>query len=88
MRILCRTILAAALAAVTVFGDTVEEREKRTDEIAQWLPAEPKADGARIGDRAAWGRLAAMPEAKDAVVQAGEKLCLGACEMPVYFIEK
>ena len=39
--------MAAALAAVTVFGDTVEEREKRTDEIAQWLPAEPKADGAR-----------------------------------------
>ena len=35
---------------------------KRTDEIAKWLPAEPKADGARIGDRAAWGRLAAMPK--------------------------
>ena len=44
MRTICGTILAAALAAVTVFGDTVEEREKRTDEIAQWLPAEPKAD--------------------------------------------
>ena len=63
MRTICGTILAAAVAAVTVFGDTVEEREKRTEEIAQWLPAEPKADGARIGDRAAWGRLAAMPEA-------------------------
>ena len=39
MRTVCGTILEAALAAVTVFGDTVEEREKRTDEIAQWLPA-------------------------------------------------
>ena len=39
MRTVCGTILAMALAAVTVFGDTVEEREKRTDEIAQWLPA-------------------------------------------------
>ena len=76
MRILCGTILAAALAAVTVFGDTVEERERRTDEIAAWLLAEPKADGARIGDRAAWGRIAAMPEAKDAVAQAGEILSL------------
>ena len=76
MRILCGTILAAALVAVTVFGDTVEERERRTDEIAAWLPAEPKADGARIGDRAAWGRIAAMPEAKDAVAQAGEILSL------------
>ena len=76
MKTLCGTILAAALAAVTMFGDTVEEREKRTDEIAQWLPAEPKADGARIGDRAAWGRLAAMPEAKDAVALAVEILSL------------
>ena len=75
MRKLCGTILTA-VAVTTAFGDTVEEREKRTDEIAQWLPAEPKADGARIGDRAAWGRIAAMPEAKDAVAQAGEILSL------------
>ena len=75
MRILCGTILAA-LAAATAFADTVEERERRTDEIAQWLAEEPKADGARIGDRAAWGRLAAMPEAKEAVAQAVEILSL------------
>lgn len=74
MRTVCGTILVAALAGVTAFADTVEERERRTDEIAQWLPEEPKADGARIGDRAAWGRLAAMPEAKEAVAQAGEIL--------------
>lgn len=72
MRTTSGTILAVALAAVTVFGDTVEEREKRTDEIAQWLPAEPKADGARIGDRAAWGRLARMPGAADVVKKAEE----------------
>ena len=51
----------AVCGTFAALGDTVEEREKRTDEIAQWLPAEPKADGARIGDRAAWGRLAARP---------------------------
>ena len=54
MRTTCGTILAAALAAVTVFGDTVEEREKRTDEIAQWLPAEPKADGASPAPTTSW----------------------------------
>lgn len=74
MRTVCGTILVAALAGVTAFADTVEERERRTDEIAQWLPEEPKADGARIGDRAAWGLLSAMPEAKEAVAQAGEIL--------------
>ena len=36
----------AVCGAFAALGDTVEEREKRTDEIAQWLPAEPKADGA------------------------------------------
>ena len=36
MRTLYGTILAAvALAAATAFADTVEERERRTDEIAQ-----------------------------------------------------
>lgn len=73
MKTLCGTILVAA-AAATAFGDTVAERERRTDEIAAWLPAEPRADGARIGDRAAWGRIAAMPEAKDAVAEAEQVL--------------
>lgn len=50
------------------------KRERRTDEIAAWLPAEPKADGARIGDRTAWGRIAAMPEAKEAMARAEETL--------------
>ncbi len=67
------TVLVATTTAMA-FGDTVAERERRTDEIAAWLPAGPKADGARIGDRAAWGRLAAMPEAKEAVAQAEELL--------------
>ena len=46
------------------------ERSIRRDEIAAWLPDETKADGARIGDRVAWGRLAALPEATDAVAAA------------------
>ena len=35
----------AVCGAFAALGDTVEEREKRTEEIAQWLPAE------RVGDR-------------------------------------
>ena len=37
--------------------------DARLDEIAGWLPEHPAAPGARIGDRAAWGRLAALPSA-------------------------
>ena len=51
-KLLILTTLASALGA---FAITAE----RVDEIAGWLPAHPKADGARITDRAAWSRLAA-----------------------------
>lgn len=45
---------------------------RRIEEIAAWLPDEPKADGARIGERAAWERLAALPEAAAAIAEAEE----------------
>ena len=37
--------------------------DARVNEITGWLPERPAAPGARIGDRAAWGRLAALPSA-------------------------
>lgn len=54
--------------------DTAAERERRTDEIAAWLQPEPRADGARWSDRAAWGRLAAMPEAAEWIAKADAAL--------------
>ncbi len=53
-------------------ADTPEERAARTEEIAAWLPVEPGSDGARIGNRAAWERLARMPGAADVVKKAEE----------------
>jgi len=44
----------------------------RVDEIAAWLPERPAAAGARIGDRAAWDRLAALPSAAGRI-RAAEK---------------
>ena len=40
---------------------------------AQWLPEQPAATGARIGDRAAWDRLAALPSAASRI-KAAEKI--------------
>ena len=76
MRTTCGMLLAA-VAAAAALGDTVEEREKRTDEIAQWLPAEPKADGAfDVRDFDAKGEgetkdTAAIQRAIDAASAAG-----------------
>ncbi len=47
--------------------------DARVDEIAAWLPEKPAADGARITDRVAWGRLAATPEGL-AEIKAAEAL--------------
>ena len=65
-------------------ADTVEERERRIDEIAGWLAEKPKADGARFGDRAAWERLALMPEASGVIAEAGEIVGLPIPEMPSF----
>ena len=67
----------AVCGAFAALGDTVEEREKRTDEIAQWLPAEPKAHGAfDVRDFGAKGDgetkdTAAIQRAIDAASAAG-----------------
>ena len=45
----------------------------RVEEIAGWLPERPAACGARIGDRAAWDRLAALPSAA-VRIRAAEKM--------------
>ena len=44
----------------------------RVEEIAAWLPEHPKADGARIGERSRWERLAATDEARALVAEAEE----------------
>ena len=46
----------------------------RIDEIAAWLPEKPAATGARIGDRAAWDRLAALPSASNHIAAAEKAL--------------
>jgi hypothetical protein len=56
-------VFVSAMLPLAGVCDTAAERERRTDEIAAWLQDEPRADGARWSDRAAWRRLAAMPEA-------------------------
>ena len=42
----------------------------RIDEIAGWLPEEPRADGARIADRKSWDCLARSANGSEAVKQA------------------
>ena len=63
-------VFASALLPLAGVCDTAAERERRTDEIAAWLQDEPRADGARWSDRAAWRRLAAMPEAAEWIAKA------------------
>ena len=62
-RILILTTLVAALGACAITAE-------RVDEIAGWLPEHPKADGARITDRAAWDRLALTPNGTNEVKAA------------------
>ena len=47
-------VFASAMLPLAGVCDTAAERERRTDEIAAWLQDEPRADGARWSDRAAW----------------------------------
>ena len=62
-------ILATLTAALGAFAITAE----RVNEIAGWLPERPKADGARITDRAAWDRLAATKNGMGEI-RSAEKL--------------
>ena len=61
-----------ALAAIAASGASVPIDGARIEEIAGWLSEKPSADGARIGDRAAWDRLAALPSAASCI-KAAEK---------------
>ena len=54
----------------------------RIDEIAQWLPEKPAATGARIGDRAAWDRLAALPSASNHIAAAEKALAAPIPDLP------
>ncbi|HNX04786.1 MAG TPA: hypothetical protein PKI32_04755, partial [Opitutales bacterium] len=65
------TVLAACAAAFTAYaGKCLAPEEARIGEIAQWLPDEPSAAGARITDRSAWNRYRDDPEAKKIVALA------------------
>ena len=59
----CLTFTPAALAGS-------EFTPARIEEIAKLLPARPAGFGSPITDRAAWDKLAALPEAKKAVADA------------------
>ena len=65
-------IVATLAATLGSFAITAE----RVNEIAGWLSEKPKADGARITDRASWDRLAASANGKGEI-NAAEAL-LGA----------
>ena len=54
----------------------------RIDEIAAWLPEKPAATGARIGDRAAWDRLAALPSAAERIKAAEKALAEPIPDVP------
>ena len=54
----------------------------RIDEIAAWLPEAPAATGARIGDRAAWDRLAALPSAPSHITAAEKALAAPIPDLP------
>ena len=54
----------------------------RVDEIAGWLPERPAACGARIGDRAAWDRLAALPSAASRIKAAEKALAEPIPDVP------
>ncbi|MBR4652569.1 MAG: hypothetical protein IKO72_04350 [Kiritimatiellae bacterium] len=54
----------------------------RIDEISAWLPEKPAAMGARIGDRAAWDRLAALPSAAERIKSAEKALAEPIPDLP------
>ncbi|MBQ7189720.1 MAG: hypothetical protein IJR99_09930 [Kiritimatiellae bacterium] len=54
----------------------------RIDKIATWLPEKPAATGVRIGDRAAWDRLAALPSAAVHIKDAEKALAEPIPDVP------
>ena len=70
--------ICASLAASCAFALD----DARIDEITQWLPEKPAATGARIGDRAAWDRLAALPSAASRIKAAEKSLAEPIPDVP------
>ena len=69
------TLAALGTASALAYGVPSTDRiprvsESRIAEIAAALPEKPGAPGAPATDRAAWARLAAMPEAADVIAAA------------------
>ncbi|MGN0853585.1 MAG: hypothetical protein ACI4Q3_09445 [Kiritimatiellia bacterium] len=60
-------LVSVALAALALPAGPLAAR---IAEIEAWLPEKPGADGARIADRAAWGRLAATPNGTNEIKAA------------------
>ena len=73
-----RLIGIALVAASSAFALD----DARIEEIAQWLPEKPAATGARIGDRAAWDRLAALPSASNRIAAAEKALAAPIPDLP------
>lgn len=75
---LAMSLIAMAWAAAPSAG--------RIDEIAAFLPEEPGSPQSRISNRAAWDRLAALPEAKRAIALAEAALSepVPACPDELY----
>lgn len=71
--------LAASAAPVK---SSIAPDPARVKQIAAWLPPEPHAPGAPITNRAAWARLAALPEAKTIIRQAEKLLKAPVPELP------
>ena len=76
-----RKLGALALCAA-MFAAHGAITDARIDEIAQWLPEKPAAMGARIGDRAAWDRLAALPSAAKHIAAAEKALAEPIPDLP------
>ena len=76
-----RKLGALALCAA-MFAAHGAITDARIDEIAQWLPEKPAATGARIGDRAAWDRLAALPSAAKHIAAAEKALAEPIPDLP------
>ena len=78
MRKLGALAVCVSLAASCAFALD----DARINEIAQWLPEKPAATGARIGDRAAWDRLAALPSPASRIKAAEKALAEPIPDLP------
>jgi hypothetical protein len=68
----CVAIVLSATALLAASRNAPDER--RVEGIAQMLPDKPQGFGPLIGDRKAWGKLAAAPRFKNAIAKAEELL--------------